>query len=1222
MEQNSISQLLERMLQLYNNTLHILDSTNDAITTDKETVTLNLYNSNSKKYDTLQIPSFGYLKTSIERLENTFKNFTSERASTNVLLPDGSFRKIITSTIPKPGINTTYLEAPKTFNFKNNEFFEDYLNPLLYFTLDLASVNSRINEVYVERYIFDNLDTNTATYFNEQVLNSGPIDYDDLNTRILANNLKVNIDKQIIRTPLKTPKYYGVFDVVDISTIERREVVANNLTESKTYKLITLNKITYTDTTKGLKETEQLRVNDYLVVNNGSWTTRYQITQVATDTSQIEVKLIEGFDAIEIGTETLKFYDTSHDVSLKIDVNTGFGQNQVVFVKTIDPDSGIASDLYSSGVALSSNSLIKELDGEFITLRDYYRSFVSDFGQYFKSLKVDYIPPSSVGVKPNQVVINPNNFKVTQINNHLTDNDIINKLKNLRNNKLTTEQNINKLDESINKKRNEINLKTYKTQTERDRDRNTLNSLLNDRAAESKTYTSIINEIKQISESNNLKNIAPKFRLRGFWSVPAPKQGENTIAQKVVQFKVRYRYISTSGTTSQLNHIAFNDDGVDKTAVLTSWNEIKTTARQRILNSSGIYEWADAKEESADEISFNSIDIPIQFGESIELQIKSLSEAGWPNNPVESDWSDVAVFDFPNGDLDFTTVKDLLSINEINLAKSEIISELEANGLYNHLGDGFQANEKFFYHSTDNIASGFMTDEQKPISLFNYLKSLELKITTLQEKLDNVKGEFKITIEDDLGNVYDVANGSTVSINAGKYVDELDKVNGIKKGHIVTKNFKVKISNSRTTPLELISRIIGSYDEPVKSSSGALMKLPKRNAALNRGNYMQDWYLNGDIFFGASNPSSYDVSDAEYNTLLKYDLVPVLYQNVSFAEEAMSKNANSVYSNIPYFNMNNRMSAQTKSQFIYSRYTDLAGKPLYGPVEDRNVNLGFYDALQSSGTAYYSAENINKFLELSGTNALSEAEITQGNIQNVINKVKSSPNYIGNIIANKGGNNAVKDVDLAIRTSIEENKFAIVNVADQVCVVNLHNNPILNGGTYQHNSGFHISSPTFVKRFKAGNYTFNDFEYGGCQTNFNKDQNQLSPLLGYVKSNGTGWYMNIGFSEDDRYRIGTASCHAKLFLAPISREQLRVDSESRYGKKLITKDDGGSVSVDLIYQYRMTDYFGNDNDSGKLDGIYEIGTKKITYRRKIGLDLYNTFNEVFKFDVEIYSTYD
>lgn len=1215
MEQNSISQLLERMLQLYNNTLHILDRTNDAITTDKETVTLNLYNSNSKKYDTLQIPSFGYLKTSIERLETTFKNLINDSGSSNVLLPDGSFRKIITSTIPKPGINATYLETPKTFNFKNNEFFEDYLNPLLYFTLDLTSVSSRINEVYVERYIFDNLDPNTTTFFNEQILNSGPINYDDLNSLILANNLKVNIDKQIIKAPLKSPKYYGVFDVVDISTIERRDVVANNLTESKTYKLLTLNKITYTDNTKGLKETEQLRVNDYLVVNNGNWTTRYQITQVSSDTSQIEVKLIEGFDPIEIGVESIKFYDTTHNANLKIDVNTGFGQNQVVFVKTIDPDSGIASDLYSSGIALNSNSLIKEIDGEFITLRDYYRSFVSDFGQYFKSLKVDYIPPSSVGVKPNSVVINPDNFKVTQINNHLTDNDIINKLKNLRNNKLSSEQNINKLDESINKKRNEINLKKYKTQSERDRDRNTLNSLLNDRSAESKTYTSIINEIKQISESNNLKNIAPKFRLRGFWSVPSPKQGENTIAQKVVQFKVRYRYISTSGTTSQLNHIAFNDDGVDKTAVLTSWNEVKTTARQRILNSNGIYEWAESKEESADEISFNSIDIPIQFGESIELQIKSLSEAGWPNNPVESDWSDVAVFDFPEGDLDFTTVKDLLSINEINLAKSEIISELESNGLYSHLGDGFQANEKFFYHSADNIASGFMTDEQKPISLYNYLKSLENKITALQEKLDNVKGEFKITIEDDLGNVYDVSNGSTISINAGKYIDELDKVNGTKKGHIVTKNYKVKISNSKTTPLELISRIIGAFDEPVNSSVNNKLLLPQKNAGSNRGNFIQEHY-NKTYFYGNLNTSDFNPNDVEYNTYLRYDLVPVLYQNISEAEVALSNAKQEAGYKVPYFNRNNKQSLQTKSQFIYSRYTDLAGKPLYGDIKlgqndiELNANLSIYDVLQANEN--YTIDALNNLLQLSGADVI-PASFT---IDVAREKIVKSPVYFGNIVAASGN-----DVNKAIEYCNSTNKFAVINVGGYLCVFNPHDHIVIYNAAYKWNSNYHINAPEIVARLRSGKYDFSDFEYLGNPTNYNKDTNTLTPAMGY-RLGGSGSYFNIGFTESDRFKIGSASCHARLFLAPISREHLRVDSESRYGKKLITKDDGNSVSVDLIYQYRMTDYFGNDNDSGKLDGLTEIGAEKLTYKKKVGLDLYNAFNEVFKFDVEVYSTYD
>ena len=67
---NSISQLLEQFLELNTNSLETFNRINEAITTDKETVTVDLYNPNDSKMKSVQIPAFGYLKREIERLNN------------------------------------------------------------------------------------------------------------------------------------------------------------------------------------------------------------------------------------------------------------------------------------------------------------------------------------------------------------------------------------------------------------------------------------------------------------------------------------------------------------------------------------------------------------------------------------------------------------------------------------------------------------------------------------------------------------------------------------------------------------------------------------------------------------------------------------------------------------------------------------------------------------------------------------------------------------------------------------------------------------------------------------------------------------------------------------------------------------------------------------------------------------------------------------------------
>jgi len=62
--------------------------------------------------------------------------------------------------------------------------------------------------------------------------------------------------------------------------------------------------------------------------------------------------------------------------------------------------------------------------------------------------------------------------------------------------------------------------KKYTSTVERDRDQNEYKSLVDQRAAESSLYSSLVSQIKSIADSNNLSTIAPKFKVRGFWSIP------------------------------------------------------------------------------------------------------------------------------------------------------------------------------------------------------------------------------------------------------------------------------------------------------------------------------------------------------------------------------------------------------------------------------------------------------------------------------------------------------------------------------------------------------------------------------------------------------------------------------------------------------------------------------------------------------------------------------
>ena len=113
---NSISQLLEQFLELNTNSLETFERINEAITTDKQTVVITLYDQKTGTMKPIQIPAFGYLKREIERLDTNVKSISGlDSANTNIRLKDGSYRRIHTSKLKGPSKSLTSLAAPVAF---------------------------------------------------------------------------------------------------------------------------------------------------------------------------------------------------------------------------------------------------------------------------------------------------------------------------------------------------------------------------------------------------------------------------------------------------------------------------------------------------------------------------------------------------------------------------------------------------------------------------------------------------------------------------------------------------------------------------------------------------------------------------------------------------------------------------------------------------------------------------------------------------------------------------------------------------------------------------------------------------------------------------------------------------------------------------------------------------------------------------------------------------
>ena len=85
----------------------------------------------------------------------------------------------------------------------------------------------------------------------------------------------------------------------------------------------------------------------------------------------------------------------------------------------------------------------------------------------------------------------------------------------------------------------------------------------------------------------------PKYRVRGFWPIPPPKQSPDTGKQEVIQFIIEYRYLSDSGIAPAVQQIEFLDNnGQQKTGAFSNWNKIITDIRSKVYDlNTGTYVW-------------------------------------------------------------------------------------------------------------------------------------------------------------------------------------------------------------------------------------------------------------------------------------------------------------------------------------------------------------------------------------------------------------------------------------------------------------------------------------------------------------------------------------------------------------------------------------------------------------------------------------------------------
>ena len=547
---NSFSTFLDQAVILTNNSMEVLDKINEAVTSNEDSVTLTITSpENPESSITYQIPSFGSLKNSIDRLEATLATMSNVSGTTGstLRLSDGSYRKIITSKVPSEAPTITKVNNITNFEFKSNWFFEDMLNPMLYVTWDFTNqIPEDTERVMIQRYILECDTIKKIKVFNKFFNGRNDIKYKDFLYTLVENNIRYTLDDEIKDLPPRSKRYSGNFSVISGD-------MENNPTDtgkSMRYKLLNLH---YTDNRADIENTRILSVGDVVEVNSNPVTTRYKVTYVDVSSNKVGLKCIEGMEPVRVGSNTLRISATQ-DSEIKADIPIGFDERQVIFVKPIDPDSNMPAASWSRGVGFYSNELTYiDGNGNNKTLQSFYQKNVVDFGQIFLSYNEDYYPTIREGIKPNPPTLNysdgEGDFRIVQINSQLTEGTDAASFRELVASKASIVSSIDNNYKEIEKQKTLIQTTNFVDATEKKNAQDKLASLIEEQEQLNSNYTSIINTIK--SKYTDGENATPKYRIRGFWDIPEEKISPSSGVQRIIKFKIRYRYLNKNGCTKK-----------------------------------------------------------------------------------------------------------------------------------------------------------------------------------------------------------------------------------------------------------------------------------------------------------------------------------------------------------------------------------------------------------------------------------------------------------------------------------------------------------------------------------------------------------------------------------------------------------------------------------------------------------------------------------------------
>lgn len=750
---HSITSVTEQVMRLNQNSVEIVSKLDDVLHSNEDAITIDVTDENGAKY-TVSLPTVGKLKADIDAIKTNIRVLSGMEGGTSLLqTSENTFKKIILSDLNREPNNIDVLNTVETFRSNSNWFLDSMLNPALSVELDLTGkVQDNVRKILSRRFIVEferdadnNYELTTAgatrkQEFETKYKGKNNIDIVEFVTWLdqdgIANRANPSVDEQVFDLEPSRLQYRGNFTV--LSSVE-------DLVNKKFwYVFDTLN---YQDISNqnAAPIVKTLQIGDLLMVNpidnTQTASTVYKVIETSTASSQLKVRveLVEGLEPIAARANALSIYSPVV-LNKNVRITVGFDEYNVIFIKSLNSSNNLISKDWSKGIGYFTSELrLDSTSGEILS--DYYVKNVYDYGMVLRDLVAQKIPVSH-GEIPNQVILSTDNFKVVQINKHLTDNSDAEEIRNLNNTKNNLKSEIDQLAGSIDIQKNYIQVTKFKSEADKNIAETELQKLTDQLNSKNSLYATTLSKI--LAAQKNINNVAPKFRVRGFWAMPEAKLAYGTQPQEVVQFLINYRYTNKAGSSAPVDIFKKVDNTKD--GAFSNWNAYKTDARKRTYDEiTGTWTWQIEDISDADTPNINQLDISIQPGEQVEVRIKALSEVGWPDAPIESDWSETLTIVFPD-DLNNVTGEDQFILQEATQEDLTVKmkKELNAQGLGKILGASISINDKFYTSTSKDVL--YTVENSLPVNLFDKIGQLMNRIAQLEEQISRAKGELKVTL--------------------------------------------------------------------------------------------------------------------------------------------------------------------------------------------------------------------------------------------------------------------------------------------------------------------------------------------------------------------------------------------------------------------------------------------------------------------------------------------